>query len=749
MAINFPDNPNNGDTITLGDKQYVYSSAKNAWAAQKQVPEDVSDLTDTTNVIPEDVSDLTDTGGLLSSGVTVYATVSNLPSTGNTTGDMAFVSSTRHFYIHDGNGWYSVALVNESPTAITGVDATYDLAVDGTPTVVTAVSSDPEGIPLTWSYAVTSGSLGTTAAVLQGTGANTNQFTITPGTNDPADEGSFDLTFSATEGVNTVNKTAYFSLSFSSLEFTSYGQSSYDLLQSVSSLSLVAVKGTSQVTNEYTNSGGGMRTSGLLAYPTRIEEARARVITSGYTNRSAGEPSIFYPTVDWGAVTGAAQITEDPNTSNYTPTASGGWSTNTHGTIGIGKVTDSGGTKPYGHHAMMIGDSGTSYSPDGTAQHMIWVSGTETLGHKSHATAYGSLGSPDQGTTRYMGALDTSHYVIGLVGKDQSGTRSSNLNVVPGTSYNFGGQPLELYMKKFNESYVNDATYYTSGVTSDTYFKFVSSNHPKQQPNLPSGDRTHNTHPTHSTKRGQLLAQHQLSVGGSDILRSYYLSFYHGSAGTYRGHKIEVFDWDISAGTGHWVVDNYDQQSSTDTFNSLDRNLIDQHFAYTSEFNTVSGTAQDFANAWDLSRSVHSQWPHSFIVTTNEVDSGSATSEKYKLFYRDMSANIDAATYGGTKSAGFSASSGDSGLVDTGLLECTTATCVSHDSTNQKLTLLYTDHDSINLRNYNYSNNTWDSVISSVTTTGIGYLATGIHVLPGTTRFVVTGVGKIWLYEMS
>jgi len=159
-----------------------------------------------------------DSGGTTSEigggGVTIYATTNDLPLTGNTSGDMAFVSGSRHFYVHDGNGWYSVALVNESPSAITGVDTSYTLATDGTPTVVTATSTDPEGMPLTWSYAVTSGSLGTTATVLQGTGANTNQFTVTPGTNDSTDEGTFDLTFSATDGVNTVTKTSTFNLQF-------------------------------------------------------------------------------------------------------------------------------------------------------------------------------------------------------------------------------------------------------------------------------------------------------------------------------------------------------------------------------------------------------------------------------------------------------------------------------------------------------------------------------------------------------
>ena len=54
------------------------------------------------------------------------------------------------------------------------------LANDGTATAITAVSEDPEGFPLTWSYAVTTGSLGSTATVSQ----TDNVFTITPSTDD-------------------------------------------------------------------------------------------------------------------------------------------------------------------------------------------------------------------------------------------------------------------------------------------------------------------------------------------------------------------------------------------------------------------------------------------------------------------------------------------------------------------------------------------------------------------------------------
>ena len=141
-----------------------------------------------------------------------YATFADLPASGSTPGNTAFVVATNKLYIWNGVGWYLIATVtNASPTAITGVSDTYSLAADGTATTITAVSTDPEGFALTWSYAVSSGSLGSTATVSQAD----NVFTITPSTNS-AHEGTFSLTFSVTDGINgVVSAVSAFTLTFS------------------------------------------------------------------------------------------------------------------------------------------------------------------------------------------------------------------------------------------------------------------------------------------------------------------------------------------------------------------------------------------------------------------------------------------------------------------------------------------------------------------------------------------------------
>ena len=185
MAINFTDSPSNGATQTISGRTYTYNSAKNKW-----------DTTATEVTGPT---------------ATVYANVAALPTSGNITGSQAFVSATNRLYIWNGSGWYNIALINTNPT-ISGVSSSYGLAIDGTATTVTITASDPEGLPIT--YSIASDTSGNTATVAQGTGSNTNVFTITPSTNN-AYAGSFSLTFRASDGINFATAPATFTLQFS------------------------------------------------------------------------------------------------------------------------------------------------------------------------------------------------------------------------------------------------------------------------------------------------------------------------------------------------------------------------------------------------------------------------------------------------------------------------------------------------------------------------------------------------------
>jgi hypothetical protein len=130
---------------------------------------------------------------------------------------MAYVTATNRFYINNGSGWYSISLVNTNPNITSVADASsgttpFTLATDGTASVITITAADPEEVPLTYGYSVTSGSLnGSTVA--QGTGSNTNVFTVTP---HASNEATFTLTFTASDGINQATSANSFTLNFAS-----------------------------------------------------------------------------------------------------------------------------------------------------------------------------------------------------------------------------------------------------------------------------------------------------------------------------------------------------------------------------------------------------------------------------------------------------------------------------------------------------------------------------------------------------
>ena len=141
-------------------------------------------------------------------GITEYASTLEMPTTGIETGKLAYATSTNKLYMWNGNAWFNIAIVNQAPTGITGGLSFYNLATDGTPTVITLVSTDPEGFPLTWSSSVSGDTqIGTVTQV-------DNVFTITPST-DKANAGTLSVTFSVTDGTNTETATSVLSLSFS------------------------------------------------------------------------------------------------------------------------------------------------------------------------------------------------------------------------------------------------------------------------------------------------------------------------------------------------------------------------------------------------------------------------------------------------------------------------------------------------------------------------------------------------------
>ena len=191
----FPSSPTNEDLHTEFGRTFKYSSATNSWSvATPDAPEDTTPSTQG------------------------YVDVESLPLTGVVAGSKAFVEDGNKLFIFTGNGWFEIATINTAPTITTGADASYALNDDGTPTVITLQATDPEGTPIIWGYQVASGSLeGTTITNVD------NVFTITPG----EVAATFDLTFTASDGINIDTSASSFALNFTwSRAAVNYGYTS-------------------------------------------------------------------------------------------------------------------------------------------------------------------------------------------------------------------------------------------------------------------------------------------------------------------------------------------------------------------------------------------------------------------------------------------------------------------------------------------------------------------------------------------
>ena len=204
-----------GSTLNLGN-QSISATATGIVVPEIQIGSGTNNVKLTTNASGNLITTETDSSG--NSGAaspaggaaTIVADMAGLIAlTGMAAGSQAYVSANNRLYFYTGSGWYLIATVqNDAPSAITGVDGSYALATDGTATTITAVSTDPEGFALTWSYAASG--LGSIATVSQAD----NVFTVTPST-DAANVGSFTLTISATDGINgAVSTVPSFTLSF-------------------------------------------------------------------------------------------------------------------------------------------------------------------------------------------------------------------------------------------------------------------------------------------------------------------------------------------------------------------------------------------------------------------------------------------------------------------------------------------------------------------------------------------------------
>lgn len=194
-------------------------------------------------------------GQIASAGVSAnqYDSLAALPLTGIAAGTKAFVEDSDRLYISNGTGWYSIALTNASPSITSVLDSDggitpFTLATDGSATVITVAATDSDGTPLTYNYSVSSGSLnGSTVS------QDSSVFTVTP---HDSNDTTFDLTFTASDGINTATSGANsFTLQFTDYTLKNNSAIYYDFSTNITSGTTVTNDGQINDTNGYSSNG--------------------------------------------------------------------------------------------------------------------------------------------------------------------------------------------------------------------------------------------------------------------------------------------------------------------------------------------------------------------------------------------------------------------------------------------------------------------------------------------------------------
>ena len=392
----------------------------------------------------------TGSGGIVfadvAAGASVYDSAELLPLSGNDAGDMAYVNSTNRFYINNGTGWYSISLVNTNPNITSVQDASanttpFTLATDGTATVITITANDPEQVPLTYNYSVTSGSLtnggGTTATITQ----SDNVFTVTPSTTE-AYAGTFELTFTASDGINTATNANSFTLEF----ITIIANSNYTtLLASVASNSPYSLpSANNQVSSFSVNS--------QTSSPTEV------VFGDSGTK-------MFVLSSDRYVYSYNLSTAYDASTASYVATSSEltQFSTNT---------SESFRFKPDGTVMFVSGSNGYVYQYSLTAWDVSTIAyASKSVQHGSHAGSYKAITFKPDGTRIYMSSLRyvmsmtlNSPWDLGSTSSDNTSAGFTNAylnlgwvygNTITGIDFNSTGTSLTMvYGNNSSDKYI-------------------------------------------------------------------------------------------------------------------------------------------------------------------------------------------------------------------------------------------------------------------------------------------------------
>lgn len=254
-AIDFPNSPSNNDIFTSQGKSWKYNGVKGVWktvsttttANLQALGESVIpsanvtyDLGSSTNAFRDlylsgssinlGEAEITASGSSIvlpagsqvggitlgTGGATQYANTSLLPKVNLTAGQFAFVGNT--LFMTNGQGWYSVALINQTPS-LTLSTSSISLGVSGNTINFTFTATDPDG---------------PTPTVTATTTANTSQANVTLHSanstvtveNLSADAFTANVTITATDGINQTFETVTLTVSYANYDLSTYSLTS-------------------------------------------------------------------------------------------------------------------------------------------------------------------------------------------------------------------------------------------------------------------------------------------------------------------------------------------------------------------------------------------------------------------------------------------------------------------------------------------------------------------------------------------
>lgn len=143
-----------------------------------------------------------------------YTTLDSLPSSPDA-GTLAYVEANTRMYLNDGDGWYSVAAVNLSPSLTLSPSGAITLASDGSTSTVTITATDTDDPAAILSYSVESdGNMAATGTTVT---QDSSVFTINPITQAAGGvAGNFTLSFKVSDQIDEAVANKSFSISFQS-----------------------------------------------------------------------------------------------------------------------------------------------------------------------------------------------------------------------------------------------------------------------------------------------------------------------------------------------------------------------------------------------------------------------------------------------------------------------------------------------------------------------------------------------------